>query len=401
MRLGAIVAVTAAIAGATGCGVQRGADETIEARAARLAHEAILIDTHVDLPYWLKGELIDITARTGAGHFDLPRAREGGLDAPFMSIYVSADSQDKGTSKADAEALIDLVERIAETWPGQFVVAATPAEVRAAKLAGKIALPLGMENGAPLETLADVGHFRERGISYVTLTHSRANRICDSSYADEPTWNGLSPYGREVVGELNRVGIMVDISHVSDATFDQVIELSRAPVIASHSSCRHFTPGFERNLDDERIRLLAAMGGVIQINFGSAFLTEAAQEQSATAWATVQKTLDEQHLDWSSPQAQEKLERYWQEHPPVETSVADVADHIEHVVELAGIDHVGLGSDFDGVEHVPVGLEDVSGYPNLIAELLSRGYSDEDVRKVCGENLLRVWQHVLDAAETR
>jgi len=386
------------LAALSGCAA-REEKEPVEARAATLAHEAIIVDTHVDLPYRLKGELVDITQRTPDGHFDLVRAREGGLDAPFMSVYVSADSQDAGTSKSDAEALIDLVERIADTWPDQFVIATTPAEVRAAKQAGEVALPMGMENGAPLETLADVAHFRERGISYVTLTHSRANQICDSSYADEPTWNGLSPYGREVVAELNRVGIMVDVSHVSDAAFDQVIELSRAPVIASHSSCRHFTPGFERNLDDERIRKLAATGGVIQINFGSAFLTEAAQKQSETAWAEIGETLKEKHLEWSSPEAQEEFERYWREHPPVKTSVTDVADHIDHVVELVGVDHVGLGSDYDGVDQVPVGLEDVSAYPNLIAELLRRGYSDEDVRKICGENLLRVWQQILDAAE--
>lgn len=387
------------VVAAAACAVRED-KEPVEVRAARLAHEVIIVDTHVDLPYRLKGSLIDITRRTPDGHFDLVRAREGGLDAPFMSVYVSAESQDEGTAKSDAEALIDLVERIADTWPDQFVVAATPGEVRAATQAGEVALPMGMENGAPLETLADVAHFRARGISYVTLTHSRANQICDSSYADEPTWNGLSPYGREVVAELNRVGIMVDISHVSDAAFDQVIELSRAPVIASHSSCRHFTPGFERNLDDERIRRLAASGGVIQINFGSAFLTEAAQRQSEAAWAEIGEILKEKHLTWSSPGAEEEFERYWRKHPAVKTSVTDVADHIDHVVGLVGIDHVGLGSDFDGVDQVPVGLEDVSAYPNLIAELLRRGYSDDDIRKVCGENLLRVWQQVLDAAES-
>jgi len=387
-----------ALAVLAGCGGERGQVETLEERAARLAGELLVVDSHIDLPYRLRDGLPDITARTPEGHFDLVRARAGGLDAPFMAIYVAADSQEKGTAKADAEALIDLVEKIAETWPEAFALAATPAEVRAAVTSGKLALPMGMENGAPLETLADVARFRARGIAYVTLTHSEDNQICDSSYAETRRWGGLSPYGREVVAEMNRVGIMVDVSHVTDAAFDQVIEVSRAPVIASHSCCRRFTPGFERNLDDARIRALAATGGVIQIAFGSAFLTEAAQKQSDAGWAAIEARLTELGVEWSSPQGRAEIDRYWAANPPVATGVADVADHIDHVVSLVGVEHVGLGSDFDGVTHLPAGLEDVSGYPNLIAELLRRGYSEEDVRKICGENLLRVWQRVLDAA---
>jgi membrane dipeptidase len=255
---------------------------------------------------------------------------------------------------------------------------------------------MGMENGAPVEDdLANVAHFAERGIRYITLTHSKNNQICDSSYDEERTWHGLSPFGREVVAEMNRVGIMVDVSHVSDETFEQVLEVTRAPVIASHSSCRHFTPGFERNMSDEMIRELAANGGVIQINFGSSFLTAAANQWAKARSEAIDAFVAEGGLESDDPAVVEFRRRYLEEHPLPRATVEDVADHIDHVVELAGIDHVGLGSDFDGVgPSLPTGLEDVSRYPNLFRVLLERGYSDEDIGKIAGGNLLRVWREV-------
>ena len=231
-------------------------------------------------------------------------------------------------------------------------------------------------------------------IRYITLTHSDNNHICDSSYATERRWNGLSPFGVEVVAEMNRLGIMIDVSHVSDASFDQILEHTSAPVIASHSSCRAFTPGFERNLDDARIARLAENGGVIQINFGSAFLTAEANAASIAMWLEVGAWVREHDLDWSAPEAEAHRRAYLEQHPIPSTSVTDVADQIDHVVALVGIDHVGLGSDFDGVSNVPDGLSDVSQYPGLVAELLRRGYSEDDVRKVLGENILRVWEEV-------
>ena len=200
-------------------------------------------------------------------------SKKGGLDAPFMSIYIPASYQEEGGAKSLADSLIDMVYAIAAAHPDKFEVAKSPKEVQRQFKQGKISLPMGMENGAPVEDeLGNLKHFKDRGISYITLTHSKDNQICDSSYDTTRTWNGLSPFGRQVVAEMNKVGIMIDISHVSDSTFYQVMELSTVPCIASHSSVRHFTPGFERNMNDDMIRLLGEKGGVIQINFGSAFL---------------------------------------------------------------------------------------------------------------------------------
>jgi membrane dipeptidase len=372
------------------------ASEDLQAEAERLAHELLLVDTHVDVPYRLQEEMEDISQATENGDFDFPRARAGGLDAPFMSIYVPARLQEEGGAKEYADGLIDMVEGIARGHADKFAVATTPEEVRAIVAEGKIALPMGMENGAPVEDdLANLQHFFDRGIRYITLTHAENNQICDSSYADDETWHGLSPFGREVVAEMNRLGIMVDVSHVSDDTFEQVIELSKAPVVASHSSCRKFTPGWQRNMSDDMIRELAGHGGVIQINFGSAFLTPEANAYSNAFYAARGAYLDEHGLEPEDPETDEWEEHYHQEHPYPFATLSDVADHIDHVVDLVGIDHVGLGSDFDGVgDSLPEGLKDVSGYPNLIRELLSRGYSEDDLAKICGGNLMRVWGEV-------
>lgn len=389
--------------------VSEGPTETLREQADRLAQELILVDTHIDVPYRLEEEPADISQATENGDFDYPRAIAGGLDAAFMSIYVPASFQETGGAKEVAESLIEMVRGFETRWPQKFAVATSVEEVRRqSELEGLVSLPMGMENGAPIgDDLANIGYFHDQGIRYVTLTHSENNRICDSSYATERTWNGLSPFGREVVAEMNRVGIMIDVSHVSDETFYQVLELTRAPVIASHSSCRAFTPGFERNMSDEMIRALADNGGVVQINFGSAFLIEAANEHSRQMWQALGAYQEENGLDEDSPELEAFRERYLEENPRPYADIADVVAHIDHVVDLAGIDHVGLGSDFDGVgDSLPTGLKDVSDYPNLIHELLVRGYSEEDIAKICGENLLRVWSEVeriaaeLQAAET-
>jgi membrane dipeptidase len=372
----------------------------LDATADRLAREFIIVDTHVDLPYRLHDEFQDVTGSTPDGDFDYPRARAGGLDAPFMSIYVPAGLEEEGGSKELADELIDMVEGIAEGAPDKFVVAHTPGDVRAAHTNGLVALPMGMENGSPVEgDLANLAHFHERGIRYITLAHSRNNEICDSSYDEERKWNGLSPFGREVVAEMNRLGIMIDVSHISDDSFWHVIETTEAPVIASHSNCRKFTPGWERNMDDDMIRALGENGGVIQINFGSMFLRGDAQKQSDKAWSDFRQFNDEHGTSWRDEEARAFREQYWKDNPRIYATLDDVVAQIDHVVSLVGIDHVGLGSDFDGVgDSLPEGLKDVSGYPNLIRALLEAGYAEDDVRKICGENLLRVWTEVEDVA---
>jgi len=370
------------------------------AEAMRLAQETLIVDTHIDLPYRLQEKPDDVSIRTEDGHFDLVRAREGGLDAAFMSIYVPASLQETGGGRELADELIDLVEGIAAQAPESFAIARSVDEVRALFAEGIFALPMGIENGAAIEDdLSAVQHFYDRGVRYMTLSHSEPNLICDSSYSTDRPSGGLSPFGREVVSEMNRLGIMVDISHVTDDTFFQAIELSKAPMIASHSCCRHFTPGFERNLSDEMITLLADRGGVIQIAYAPGFLSEPAQKQSSELWATMRQYMEDHDVAMGSPEFDERIALYYEQNPKVETSVSDVADHIEHVIELVGIDHVGIGSDFDGISSGPNGLEDVSTFPILIEELLRRGLSEDDIRQICGENLLRVWLEVERTAE--
>ncbi len=363
-------------------------EETAEIlqRATQLASEHIIVDGHIDVPFrnWRTKEDI---SQTTDGHFDYPRAKAGGLDAPFMSIYIPAERQEEpGASKALADSLIDLVEGFVEASPDKFALAYTVEDVKKNHERGLISLPMGMENGAGLEDdLSNLQHFYDRGIRYVTLAHSKVNLICDSSYDSVRTWNGLSDFGEEVVREMNRLGMMVDISHVTDSTFFDVLRITSAPVIASHSSARRYTPGWERNMSDELITALGENGGVIMINFGSMFISEESQKAGDRVFAYAR----EHNLSFGD----EELMKYMEENA-VYSDVAKVADHIDLVVELAGIDHVGLGSDYDGVSWLPVGLEDVSTYPNLVAELLARGYSDEDIEKILGGNALRVWSEV-------
>ncbi len=372
-------------------------------QAHKLAHQFIITDGHVDLPYRLRvhnfrleKEFLGIPIETDKGDFDYVRAKEGGLDAPFMSIYIPSSYQETGGAKVFADSLIDMVTGIAYEHPDKFEMAISPDDVKRIAGQGKLALPMGMENGAPIEgDLDNVTYFRERGISYITLTHGKDNHICDSSYDTTGTWNGLSPFGREVVKEMNQTGIMVDISHVSDSSFYQVLEITEVPVIASHSSCRIFTPGFERNMNDDMLEHLAVNGGVIQINFGSSFLDGEIQEHRNELRAM----LTDKGLSASDPEGKELIEAFKKDNPKLFSDVEKVADHIDHVVDVAGIDHVGLGSDYDGVgDSLPTGLKDVSGYPNLLAELLSRGYSEEDIEKICSGNVFRVWNQVLQHA---
>lgn len=385
--------------------VAQNTDASLHKLADKLAHDYIITDGHVDLPYRLRvqnfrleKEFIGIPIETDKGDFDYVRAKKGGLDAPFMSIYIPSSYQKDGGAKELADTLITMVEDIATAHPDKFGIAFTPADVQKYFKKGMIALPMGMENGAPIgDDLANLAYFRKRGISYITLTHSKDNQICDSSYDESRTWKGLSPYGRKVVEEMNRVGIMIDISHVSDETFYQVLEITKVPVIASHSSCRKYTPDFERNMDDDMIRKMKTNGGVIQINFGSTFLDANIGNQNDALRQSLDSLLMTKGLTNKDEAAKPIIEQFQKDNPKLFSDVEMVANHIDHVVALAGIDYVGLGSDFDGVgDSLPTGLKDVSQYPNLIYVLLKRGYTKEDIEKICYKNVFRVWQTVLD-----
>ena len=345
---------------------QRPAAEDSLLRTARdLAQELLIVDTHIDAPLRLHRGRADLSVRNEKGQFDFVRAREGGLDVVFMAVYIPSSLEGSPAAGLLADTLIDLITGLVRKHPDKFAVVTSTAQIRALQGSGKVLLAMGMENGAPIDgVLGNVRRFHARGIRYITLAHAKNNHLSDASYDRTRRWNGLSPFGREVVREMNRTGIMIDVSHLSDSAFYDVLRTSRAPVIASHSSCRHFTPGFERNMSDDMIRLLASRGGVIQINFGSEFL----EPQSKTR-------------------------------PRSRANVQIVADHVDHAVKIAGVDAVGFGSDFDGAgDTMPDGLRDVAGYPALIAELMRRGYTRDDLRKICGENLLRVWAAVEAAA---
>lgn len=383
-------------------------DDRLREIADSLAQTVILVDTHVDVPYRLDEENIDIhgpqlnvIVHSDAGDFDYERAKRGGLNAPFMSVYIPADYQEKSDKgKALADSLIDLVRYITDNLPDKFALAGTPAEVEQNFSRGLISLPMGMENGTPIgQSLNNVKYFYDRGIRYITLTHAKDNQICDSSYDTMNTWNGLSPFGEEVVREMNRVGIMVDISHVSDSAFYDVLKIVKAPVIASHSSCRYFTPGFQRNMSDDMIRELGKNGGVIQINFGASFLDSIARENE-TLLDSLTEVLKEQHLTSRDAAAQQIIAGTGKDPRELYSDVERVADHIDRVVALIGVDHVGIGSDFDGVgDTLPIGLKDVSQYPNLLFVLLKRGYTPEDIEKICYRNIFRVWNEVTSQAQ--
>lgn len=383
--------------------------QDLRAQAETLSQKFIITDGHVDLPYRLQVKnfrleraYMGIPIQTKEGDFDYQRAKKGGLDAPFMSIYIpSSYQQQEDYGKSLADSLISMVKAIVLAHPDKFALANTPSEIEENTRLGKISLPMGMENGAPIgNDLNNVKYFYDQGIRYITLTHGKDNQICDSSYDSTHTWNGLSPLGEKVVEAMNAVGIMVDISHVSDSAFYDVLKKTRSPVIASHSSCRYFTPGFERNMSDEMIKALGKNGGVIQINFGAAFLDSVARSNRVLR-DSLEKMLEEKGLTSADSAAQPLIESFGKQHRELFSDVERVADHIDHVVKLVGVDHVGLGSDFDGVgDSLPLGLKDVSQYPNLIYVLLQRGYSDSDIEKICSKNVFRVWNKVIENARS-
>ena len=377
--------------------------------ALELAKNSIIVDGHIDVPYRVLREWEDVTKATTGGDFDYPRAIKGGLNAPFMSIYTPASLAAEGKSKERADELITLVEKIVSLAPDKYAIATSPSQIREQFKQGLISLPLGMENGSPIEgKIENLAYFFNKGIRYITLAHSLSNQISDSSYDSNKAHDGLSGFGEEVVREMNRLGIIIDISHVSDAAFWDVMDITKVPVIASHSSARHFTPGFERNMDDDMIVRLAENGGIIMINYGSAFVTEEANQYNtkrSDAWEKFLSPEDGTPIDMYNPELRNDRDafnkQYAELNPYPFATLEQTLDHFDHVVMLTGsVDFVGIGSDYDGVGNtLPIGLKDVSSYPNLINGLMQRGYSNDDIKKILGENLLRVWGEIENGAE--
>ncbi len=369
------VVVLVALAGVASLNAQapakkKPAAETPAARAARIHKAAIVVDTHIDTTMMLGREGWDFMMRHEAkrgedsNHVDLPRAREGGLDAAFFSIYMPGTITGPEAVKRSL-MLIDHVRRLAEQHPNEIVLATTAAEVRAAHKAGKFAALMGMEGGHMIDdSLAILRDYHRLGVRYMTLSHSVNTNWSDSS-GDTPKHNGLTDFGKEVVREMNRLGMMVDISHVSDKTFWDAMETSKAPLVASHSSLRSIS-GHPRNMTDDMIRALGGKGGVIMINYSRSFLSNELYEAGLK----------------NVPLA---------ERPSV--SWEKIVEHIDHAAKLVGATHVGLGSDFDGTT-VPDGMDDVSMLPKLTAALLDKGYSEQDVKNILGENILRLLERV-------
>jgi len=384
-----------------GCHRQTGTSASVNLRriAKDLAQELIIVDAHQDVPWRLRKQTQDISKRTRTGDFDYPRARKGGLDAVFVAAYIPPELEEKGGARALADETIDMIESWTRRWPDKFALAKSPADVRDQSGQERVSLAIAIENGSPIEDdLAGVKHFYDRGVRYITLVHSKNNHICDSSYEQEPKWNGLSPFGKELIPQMNRIGMMIDVSHASDKAFYQIIELSKAPVLATHSACRHFTPGWQRNMDDEMIKLLAKNGGVIQINFGSMFVNEKVNRAFDERAKHITEYVKANNLQGKHKEAY--IRKYTRANPIADADISDVVANIDHVVKLVGIDHVGLGSDFDGVEeNLPRGLKDVSCYPNLIYELMRDGYTKNDIRKICSDNFLRVWSDIRQTAQ--
>ena len=381
-----------------------GAEEVdLTVTAGLLAQRSLIIDTHIDVPYRLFDDWADVTQSTKDGDFDYHRARSGGLNIPFMSIYTPAEAEEEGTSYALANQLIDSVEALVGRAPGKFVIVKTTHDAKQAMENGLIGLAMGMENGSPIDgKLENLAFFHDRGISYITLAHSLSNHISDSSYDEERKWHGLSPFGKEVVAAMNRLGIMVDISHVTDEAFYQVLAISKTPVIASHSSPRHFTPDWERNMSDEMIKALAKNGGVIQINFGSSFVNKEARDWRETMVELRDIYLEANGLDKHDDESEQFEEDYRLEHPYPYATLDDLVANFEHVIGLVGAEHVGIGSDFDGVgDSLPAGMKDVSYYPALIEALLKREYTVDVIQAIMGGNLMRVWREVEAHAAVR
>jgi membrane dipeptidase len=381
-------------------GACAGSNDTAKAKPAP---QTLIIDTHIDIPFRLHRNYTDVGIATEGGDFDYPRAVAGGLNAAFMSIYIPAAVDEAGNSATLADKLIDDMEALAENHPDKFAIATCSADIYAQASEGLVSMPLGMENGGPVATSEDaLEHYYQRGIRYITLAHSKTNALSDSSYDLNEAHGGLSPLGREMVARMNQRGIMIDVSHISDAAFTQVMELSEVPVIASHSSLRHFTPGFRRNMTDDMVATMAAAGGVIQINFGSSFISSEAREYANTSSARAMAYQRQNNLTRDAPELRAFRTQYREDNPYPFATMDMVLDHIDRAVALGGIDSVGIGSDYDGVgDSLPTGLKDVSTYGALMDGLRDRGYSQTDINKIMGGNLMRVWQAVEDYAESQ
>ena len=372
-----------------------------EPDAARLHRDAIVIDTHSDTTPWFEDPEWRFDERHDDGTEDLPRMREGGLDAQFWSIYMG---ETPGSGRAIREAVlrIDAVHELVRKHPQDLALATTADEIRRAVSQGRIACLMGVEGGHIIEdSLPVLRTYYRLGVRYLTLTHSFHTSWADSAGTNEPLPpknGGLTPFGEDVVREMNRLGMLVDVSHVSDATFEDVLRVARAPIIASHSATRAIAD-HPRNLSDDMLRALAQNGGVVMINYPAAFLSEEFRVASEKKNGNVVAAIDAMSKKCGGNEACTTMEGERIDHEAMmngdlpKVTWEKIIEHIDHAVKTAGVDHVGLGSDFDGAT-MPLGMEDASKLPKITDALLKKGYSEADVEKILGGNILKVMEAV-------
>ncbi len=362
--------------------------------AAAARAQSVTVDTHADTPSEYMESRFDLGAWNKRGHFDYPRMKAGGLDAEFFAAYVPAKYAQNGAA-VYCMKIMETIHEMVDAYPQWVRFAASTTDIRNAVRDGKGAILIGIEGGHAIEDSIELLRaFYRFGARYMTLTHVNSNDWADSS-GDEPKHNGLTPFGREVVLEMNRLGMLVDVSHVSDKTFYDVLETTKAPVIASHSSARALCEA-KRNMTDDMLRALAKNGGVADVNFYPEFLSNDALHAAEARDEKLKAQLAELHAKDPSegPEFDAGVRKLYAEYPLPPVPYTRIVDHIDHMVKVAGIDHVGIGSDFDGISVVPVGMEDVSKLPAIRDELKRRGYSDADIRKIMGENFMRVFAAV-------
>ena len=371
-----------------------------DAEVMRVHRSTLLIDTHNDVPSRTV-EGFDIGSHTGAGHTDIARLKEGGVGAQFFAVYVAASYVNGNHSANRTLQMIDTVRHdIVERYPNDFMLVTSAKDIEEAHRRGKIAALMGIEGGHAIEdSLRLLRDYYDLGVRYMTLTHSNTNDWADSSGdIEDPKvkhHDGLTDFGKQVVREMNRLGMMVDISHVADKTFWDALQVSTAPIFASHSSCRALTK-HARNMTDDMIVALAKKGGVVQVNFYCGFISQKFRDNDAADTKALDARMARETAgrNLSEPDRQILSEKLRKEMGLSRATLADVVDHIDHIRKIAGIDAIGIGGDFDGVSCTPIGLDDVSKYPNLTRALLEKGYSAEDIRKIYGGNFLRVMRAV-------
>src|SRR5712691_11329463 len=360
---------------------------------------AVTVDTHADTPTEYMDKPFDLGAWNSRGHFDYPRMKAGGLDAEFFAAYVPAKYANKGAA-AYCLRIMETIHEMVDNYPQWVRFAESTSDIRRIVAGGHRAILIGIEGGHAIEdSLELLRGFYRFGARYMTLTHTNTNNWADAS-TDKAEHNGLTPFGKQVVLEMNRLGMMVDMSHVSDKTFYDAVETSKAPVIASHSSARVFSDA-PRDMTDDMFRVLAKNHGVVQVNFYPVFLSEEVRKASKERDERLKPAIDALKAKDPSEGAayQDAVKKLMQDNPLPKIPYTVIVDHIDHIVKVAGIDSVGIGSDFDGIPDTPKGMEDVSHLPAIRAELKKRGYSEADIRKIMGENFMRVFAQVEKVAK--